>query len=100
MEELELEKQEKSVVDSVGWDVCLLNELECFVNSEHLLHLLGESRYDRVAIAIHRESFLMENSVVWLSERKRWDSLVPDCSAAVRVNRAGVLRVRGGRVMT
>jgi hypothetical protein len=32
--------------------------VECFVSNEHLLHLLGESRHDRVAVAIHRESFL------------------------------------------
>ena len=48
-EELELEEQEESVVDS------LLDELECFVSNEHLLHLLGESWHDRVAKAIHRE---------------------------------------------
>ena len=40
-EELELEEQEESVVDSVGWDVGLLDELECFVSNEHLLHLLS-----------------------------------------------------------
>ena len=57
-EELELEEQEESVVDSVGWDVGLLDELECFVSNEHPFHLLGESWHDRVAIAIHRESFL------------------------------------------
>ena len=57
-EELELEEQEESVVNSVGWDVGLLDELECLVSNEHLLHLLGESWHDRVAIAIHRESFL------------------------------------------
>ena len=49
---------EASVVDSVGWDVGLLDELERLVSNEHLLHLLGESWHDRVAIAIHRESFL------------------------------------------
>jgi len=40
-EELELEEQEESVVDSVGWDVGLLDELECLVSNEHLLHLLS-----------------------------------------------------------
>ena len=62
-EELELEEQEESVVDSVGWDVGLLDELECFVSNEHLLHLLGESRHDRVAIAIHRRLALGEEEV-------------------------------------
>ena len=56
--ELELQEQEESVVDSVGWDVGLLDELECLVSNEHLLHLLGESWHDRVAIVDHRESFL------------------------------------------
>ena len=56
--ELELQEQEESVVDNVGWDVGLFDELECFVSNEHRLHLLGESWHDRVAIAIHRESFL------------------------------------------
>jgi hypothetical protein len=36
----------------------LLDELECLVSNEHLLHLLGESWHDRVAIVDHRESFL------------------------------------------
>ena len=36
----------------------MLDELECLVGNEHLLHLLGESGHDRVAIAEHRESFL------------------------------------------
>jgi len=40
-EELKLEEQEESVVDSVGWDVGLLDELECLVSNEHLLHLLS-----------------------------------------------------------
>jgi hypothetical protein len=57
-EELELKEQEESVVDSVGGDVGLLDELECLVSNEHLFHLLGESGHDRVAIANHRESFL------------------------------------------
>jgi hypothetical protein len=37
----------------------LVDELECSVSNEHLLHLFGDSEHDRVA---------MENSVVWLSE--------------------------------
>jgi hypothetical protein len=57
-EELELEEQEESVVDSVGWDVGLFDELECLVSNEHLLHLLGDGWHDCVAIAFHRESFL------------------------------------------
>jgi hypothetical protein len=36
----------------------LLDELERFASNEHLLHLLGESWHDCVAIAFHRESFL------------------------------------------
>ena len=40
-EKLELEEQEESVVDSVGWDVGLLDELEFFVSNEHLLHFLS-----------------------------------------------------------
>jgi hypothetical protein len=80
--ELELEEQEEYVV-YVG----LVDELECSVSNEHLLHLFGDSEHDRVA---------MENSVVWLSDRKRWDSVVPDCSSAERANRAGDL-VSAGR---
>ena len=85
--ELELEEQEEYVVYSVWGDVGLVDELECFVSNEHLLHLFGDSEHDRVA---------MENSVVWLSDRKRWDSVVPDCSSAERANRAGDL-VSAGR---
>ena len=33
-EELELEEQEESVVDSVGWEVGLLDELECLVSNK------------------------------------------------------------------
>ena len=43
--ELELEEQEE--LDSVGGDVGLLDQLECFVSSKHLLHLLGKSGHDR-----------------------------------------------------
>ena len=46
--ELELQEQEESVVDNVGWDVGLFDELECFVSNEHLLHLLGYSHPSRV----------------------------------------------------
>ena len=38
----------------------MLDELEYLVSNEHLLHLLGDSEHDRVAIADHRESFLDE----------------------------------------
>jgi hypothetical protein len=55
--ELELEEQEEYVVYSVWGDVGLVDELECFVSNEHLLHLFGDSEHDRVAIADHRESF-------------------------------------------
>ena len=44
--ELKLKEQEESVVDSVGGDVGLFDQLECFVSSEHLLHLLRESFLD------------------------------------------------------
>jgi hypothetical protein len=40
--EFELEEEEESVVDSVWGDVGLVDELECSVSNEHLLHLFGE----------------------------------------------------------
>ena len=67
----------------------MVDELECFVSNEHLLHLLGESGHDRVAIAIHRESFL-DGELRRLALREEEVGLVvPDCSAAERANRAG-----------